>query len=544
MSIVLPKPWRVLGLPELTLVELNDIDVDRMLPHLWELIVKQGRTSGSRTDERGFERYVEQLQKHPDLRGFEDRDGARILSGWLQASVVRMGRKGLRRQESAMDFVLPLTIASYRAGLPKTRTRHRYADELTFRLMADEVERRGAKAALPELHGALRNALGRGVEIGPAPQWSPQYDGKSEIDVTALLSLYFLEGFEAVDAKDSKRDDRVPPLDGPARPIGRDLVAHLWGYGSVLGDSDFVSQVTSILSLRLFQLPLRTALATRHLVTEGRFPVGEGDAVAPNPLELYCDFTGQRASVSDRLSAESVQRDLDILRGFLRDRLFLRVLFEAIKVTGHQSQLSELSPAARFEAAVALARDPHIEAFAAVALQSIRHETENAGNDEGVDELDVLLGSDRSRVDVLAGVLTSALKSRGLENQVKWFWSTGGIQKRYGLLRGTLKSRRSWRYAPTEELLHALLHACFLEDGGRRVRPELPLQELLDRLQSRFGLLIDRPPSVNDSADARAAAALNLQAFKLRLQLLGCFDSLSDDFSAQYVRRPTGDPVA
>ena len=57
-------------------------------------------------------------------------------------------------------------------------------------------------------------------------------------------------------------------------------------------------------------------------------------------------------------------------------------------------------------------------------------------------------------------------------------------------------------------------------------------------LDPELGLLIDQPPSSLNSADNRAAAAANLEAFKRRLRLLGSFDGLSDDFSAQYVRNP------
>jgi hypothetical protein len=130
------------------------------------------------------------------------------------------------------------------------------------------------------------------------------------------------------------------------------------------------------------------------------------------------------------------------------------------------------------------------------------------------------------------------LRKRGLENQVKWFWSTGGISKPYGLLRGTLKARRTWRYEPTDPLLLAMLLACFADESGKRTIAQMPVGELLRRLKSRFGILVDRPPAALDTPRARAAATDNRAAFLRQLQLLGCFDGLSDDFSAQIVRRP------
>ena len=69
----------------------------------------------------------------------------------------------------------------------------------------------------------------------------------------------------------------------------------------------------------------------------------------------------------------------------------------------------------------------------------------------------------------------------------------------------------------------------------------MPLQDVLAALEHRFGILIDRPPTFLDGAEARRAAATNLDAFKARLTLMGCFDSLSDDFSVQVVRHPLGD---
>ena len=141
-------------------------------------------------------------------------------------------------------------------------------------------------------------------------------------------------------------------------------------------------------------------------------------------------------------------------------------------------------------------------------------------------------------LDRLTAVLVEGLRKRGLENQVKWFWSTGGITKTYGVLAGTQRVRSTWRYAPTDECLTTLLSMCFVESDGQRTAARLRMDELLDRFETRFGILIARPPADLDSADARAGAAQNLAAFTRQLKLLGCFQGLSDDFSAQFVTRP------
>ena len=73
--------------------------------------------------------------------------------------------------------------------------------------------------------------------------------------------------------------------------------------------------------------------------------------------------------------------------------------------------------------------------------------------------------------DQLTAVLVEGLRKRGLENQVKWFWSTGGIVKSYGLLQGTLRAS-CLRHAPGDELLTAMLMVCFTEAAGRDTRDD------------------------------------------------------------------------
>jgi hypothetical protein len=146
-----------------------------------------------------------------------------------------------------------------------------------------------------------------------------------------------------------------------------------------------------------------------------------------------------------------------------------------------------------------------------------------------------------TELDKLLNILEHVNLNKATTNAVMWFRSVGGLEKPYGLLDGVLRSRRSWRYAPSDELLTALLFAVFVRADGASSRPTMSLRELLDALRDRFGILVDRPPAFLDGAEARAAATANLEAFKRRLQLLGCFDSLSDDFSVQRVHHPLGD---
>ncbi|MFI6500294.1 hypothetical protein [Nonomuraea typhae] len=546
MTIAIPKPLRSLEFTELTLVELNDVDIDRMLPHLWELIVKQGHYASTTTAVKAAERYdayLSSLAASERLEGFDSERGREVLDGWLRSSVVRIGGKGRGRSSAQMDYVLPLTIAGYRSGLPSSRSRHRHADTLIYNLMIEELMLRGVESPKANLRERFSEAVGQGVLIGPPGSWAATYDGESKIDINALLSLYFLDEFDPPGSRYKVKEYRGSAVPHATRGLGADLIDYVRAYGGRLTPSAFIDRLAALISLRLFQLPLRIAPAAKHvLVTGGPTPDMRTDDSVANPLELYCDFTQIRGSSSDELARRCVQRDLDALRSFVSTRLLARSLREAMAMLRPEGQ--QILAMAMPDSLIAMAEkkeDPLVSAHATVAMRSIEDETKrsDSGTDEDVKYINSIMTSEvLTPIEQLTNILEEGLGAKASDNQIRWFWSTGGILKPYGLLAGDTRSRRSWRYAPSDDLLFALLLVCFTTANGARRRAAIPIAELLQILKNRFGILIDRPPSAFTSADNRAAATANLEAFKRRLQLLGCFDGLSDDFSAQFVRHP------
>ena len=62
--------------------------------------------------------------------------------------------------------------------------------------------------------------------------------------------------------------------------------------------------------------------------------------------------------------------------------------------------------------------------------------------------------------------------------------------------------------------------------------------ELIEVMKLRYGICIDVPPGdLTDSVSLRTAER-NRGYFAQKLQMLGCFDGLSDDSHFQMVRRP------
>ena len=276
-------------------------------------------------------------------------------------------------------------------------------------------------------------------------------------------------------------------------PLGHDVVALLELYGPKMTVGEAYAHLSALISLRLLQLPLISARTVRALL-DNEPPPADG-----NPCEMYVDFVRRKGGGSDELTAQCVLRDLEIMRNFFRDRLLIRSI-------GDAAGSMETAPAfdgtaeENLRAIVDLKDNPEIATILRIKLKQIEDELE-AESDEQLFVREVRLSEGLTGTEKFIQVLVEGLRKRGLENQVKWFWSTGGITKSYGLLSGTLRYRPSWRYAPSDEALTTLLCLCFVEPGGDRTLTELPIQEVLRRLHDRFGILIDRPPTDFDSAE-------------------------------------------
>jgi hypothetical protein len=185
-----------------------------------------------------------------------------------------------------------------------------------------------------------------------------------------------------------------------------------------------------------------------------------------------------------------------------------------------------------------------LDGLAEMDEQAIRDA--NRQEDEGLEDvswLDALLPP-HLNLTAVQRVHTLLVESqrRAVQHYARWFWGTGGLLKPHGVLAGTMRGRRAWRYQPSNDLLGLLVQLAAIHPAPGEQPPEaprrVPLREFLDLLHHRFGVLVDRPPAPFEGAEAVAAARDNLRAMLRRLRQMGIFRDLSDDFTVQALTPP------
>ena len=349
---------------------------------------------------------------------------------------------------------------------------------------------------------------------------------------------------------------------GAILPLGQAAVVLLRQFHRSGLTGQLSEQLAGLLGVLLLQAPIRVARALRQVIIDvnaplsddfnplGRYDRSPGQ-LAENPCQMYCDFTNGLHPMSVEIARKCASRDLVLHNQLLKDRLLVRSLTMAHTFLGavEREELRVLRSTSQVEYVRALLMRRESQSFsdaARIVFHDLRT-TLAAGTEKDLELADLLGELELKFVEpfeCLNEFLYESLGVRGeaLENQRRLFGSVGGLRgdndaKEYSLLAGNKKSD-SWRYSPSDSLLLAMLNFAFSSEDGSRKREQMPLSELILVLRKRLGIFIDEAPEQLLSNETRLAALANREAFTRKLQVLGCFEGLSDDTDYQRVTRP------
>ncbi|MCC6176122.1 MAG: hypothetical protein IT305_12520 [Chloroflexi bacterium] len=550
MRVRLPKELRGVAFPRITTLELNDIDLDLLLPSFFFRVLAEGRGRGRRPNAKAtVASYIEKLARHPDLEGFRGIDGERLLNRVVRTSLVTIGGRGRKREGEQILAVAPFSVLSHKTGLPSEGSRQRNVDTFLYDVLR---ERSGSEEQLKLF---ISRVFGTGIVLNRMPHLGGHYDGHTKLDTLTRLSLAFLDGFEATPSGQNLGRIHDEACPAAAREVGRDLQTFLYSFHDVMPPQALTYALQGLIGLELFVYTAKLVHALNALVRDpSELPTAMRDPFEPSGPELYLDFTGQPGGLSQQMATACVRRDVDAYGQFLTSALTVRQLDRYAKALGRnprsRTALEPVVAAQRepspiyLRAILQLASDPAIDGPALADEDAIRQENRQVAEDEGENDdlawIDALLPDHLFPLQRVVTLLVESQR-KTTERYGRWFWGIGGINKPYGILAGTVRGKRAWRYEPSNDLLTILVQLASVQpapDGVAAGPRPIRLRDLLDFLERRFGVLIDRPPAEFRGAEAVAAARENLRALQGRLRQMGMFRDLSDDFTVQELRPP------
>jgi hypothetical protein len=573
MAIRLPQDLRSFRFTKLVPFELNDAQIDTLLPVLFQRVILGNRDLSSlpndASDIRGsVERLANQSSR---LSGFSSAETIDTLERIVRTALVSIGYKGTGRRKSdqQMNGLMPLTIGTFKVGFPKERTRMRGIDLFVYDLLLDRF--RGNEE---ELLRDFMDTFGQGVEVSgfPEPNAERRPGPWPHLDVLTELSIAYVDGFNAVKPRSKKNVRTVAqPLPEFQRRFGEDIHRFLKTYQTRVPVTLLTEQLVTLIAFEITIMSVEMFYAIPALVQDHDSDPGLSGIVR---AEIYVDFTGDPRHFSRLMAQRCVQRDRSQIDPFIDSVLYLKYLNREVTQLRRDrefcSDVEQLLGSAdcpkptidymrgllsAVESAE-LRAEIRRAARATVKAILIENADDTQTNEEFDDEeprwsqeADEILRNRDNPLDQVRAYLTGAQTPNVRSSVVRWLSAVGGVGKPYGLIQA-VSDRRSWAYTPPNDLLSILVQLCATDymgwHPGKSATPRhIKLPVFLEWLEYRFGIIIDRPPANLgfDSPEHMAAARENFQRMLTRLHQMGIFEDRSDDFSVQELTPPFLQPA-
>ncbi len=556
MKVKLPKDIVGVKFPKVSTIELNGFDIDLFLPSLFFTILAQGRGKARQINKpTEIKKFIDALAHHPALEGFDDPEGRKVLERLVRTTLITIGGVGKSSVGEQITSIVPYSLLAHKPGFPAEGSRQRSVDTFIYQVLR---ERMGADDRLREF---VKMVFGKGITVGNISELGGSYDGLSQLDTLARLSIAFLDGFENTRPGQKSRENNVQnPCHVLAKEFATDIYRYLFTFYDSMPVQAFTYHLLSLINFELFNYTLKLVHSVNELVQNpDELPIAMRDCIGISSPQLYLDFTEASTGYSLEMARSCVRRDIESYQQFLFSNLLLRqldVYVDKLNKPRYKASIdkilsSDLSGGEYLQRLLQLRDDPivglGIEALANFDEDRIREANNQEGEDNDAEALhwfDAIVNGAEGSVERVVSLLVEGQQKEAISKFIQWYWSVGGLKKNHGILRGNSVNRKSWRYAPTNDLLAVLVQLAAARqpletkrEEGQEV-PPIRLQEFLQFLEERFGIIVDRPPAQFEGAEYAAAARENLRAMLRRLRQMGIFHDLSDDFTVQRLYPP------
>jgi hypothetical protein len=565
MKVKIPKDLVGASYPAVMTIEFNDFNTDIFLPALFFKVMSGGRSRARLNNEEQISTYIDSLANHHLLTGFQTSDGRRILEKFVRTALITTGSIGRAKTGEQIVALMPYSLLCYKPGFPSESRRQRGVDTFIYHTLREHL-RAGASAiqAQANLAEHIIRLFGKGLEFDKTPNSvDATYNEQTDLDTLTRMSLAFIDGFIAMRPGRESDTSKPSPVPMLATQLAQDILLFLHTYSGRMPSQALTYYFQALISFEMYSYSLRLAAAVNELVRDpDELPFAMRDHIERCEPLIYLDFTGRPQHLSGQMAAECVRRDVETFQQFFRSMLQLRWLDKQVMQfrtsARTKAKVAELlqgksSGAGYLQSILQMRNDPQLlYAFDAAAQRDVALiRAATLPNAEEGDEtesawLDEIMAPAQTDIDQLVLLLEEGQRQSGLSNYIRWIVGAGGMNKTHGLLSGVSRQRRTWRYAPGNDLLSLLVqlataHAIPNEQRGGAGPSEIRLQEFLRFLEERYGIIVDRPPPGIHGAEYSAAARDNLRAMLSRLRQMGIFTDLSDDFTVQRLRPPYGD---
>ncbi|WMP19481.1 methylation-associated defense system protein MAD7 [Thiothrix lacustris] len=507
------------------------IEMDRVLTNLFARLKHSGAGSRLKAKPMAVEMYVEEFTDPKNQQQFQHfAQHQDTVKRWVETHLVDMVNRGKANEVVASPR--PLHGNTYLFRNPK-HCRDYGVSQQIYELLYYADKGHSAIEQLKQFFFA-------GVDANTG-----KYDGQIEVDVETQALLRLSDQVSSDAAETGDLQDRVEPLCLAAANILADDIIRLLVYKHYIPRTVMVDYIKTLLAFHLALYQLRIIKLLPALVKSKGHQAGDE---AKCRIGLFVDVTQGQNAMTGQLAEASARLHFRRLPEFIKSYFAVKKLEEFAEYLSKKGRLSGSLSVKKMPvtALLRLLESPlqqERQLFFGQRNSALLDGSVSAAKDQESipPEIQALasLGLDEFSTynEILLYVQGNTIRSGAVKNLDSLM-----LKNKPGALltqpQGTQAPRR---FVLDSRLLEVLLQLAVLQPGGVQGfhTTQLRIDELLDWLQARYGLHIDRLPEDDDIADetinTRKVLRDNTLGFKKRLREIGFYHDLSDAYITQTV---------
>ena len=461
----------------------------------------------------------------------DDPQRKRLLEHWLASdftTCVKEGRGG-HSGEARIASLKPIHMSTIKLLDPRIRSQDRDVSVFLYNIFRD--------SGLLDTESLLP-FLTRGTnDFGEHDLKIHEPEAKN-LDIETLFLLRLLEHFK-VDMADRRK--KVVPHDflclAQKQLIVNDT-ARLLVYKQSIPRRELIQYLMMLLSFHTALYCIKTFSMINGVVETKKLRCPRCKGIKGDSLnelsgcdyhpDIFVDLTNGQNSACEELAKDNVARHYAVMYRYFRSHYKLAKLDEFARTfPGYSGALEEL---------VKFMSHKDVDAYFRIKLGDVCRLEDGEEQDP---EIRAIVDLKLPPLDAYVEILTQKTFKTRMRNHKALMASLCGLNRDDGFLHGGRGQKR--KYVLGNQLLELLVQLAVVDARSRHGQVEfytkpITITDFVKWLSDRYGILIDRTRTPNDSPEVARALEDNYSALKDRLRQLGFFTDLSDASISQVIR--------
>lgn len=451
----------------------------------------------------------------------------RLLEHWLASDFTTLVKEGRGHSgEARIASLKPIHMSTIKLIDPRIRSQDRDVSVFLYNVFRD--------SGLLDTESLLPFLTRGTVDFGEHDLKLHEPEAKN-LDIETLFLLRLLEHFK-VDMADRRK--KVVPHDflclAQKQLIVNDT-ARLLVYNQSIPRRELIQYLMVLFSFHTALYCIKTFSMINGVVETKKLRCPrckgiKGDALnelsgCEHHPDIFVDLTNGQNETCDELAKDNVARHYAVMYRYFRSHYKLAKLDEFARTFNVNGDIEDL---------VQFMKHKDLDGYFRVKLGEAIHLEDGEEQDP---EIKTILDLKLPPFDTYIEILCS--NKSNWKNLVsrhrKLMGALCGLNRDDGFLHGGRGQKR--KYVMGNQLLELLVQLAVVDHrGGRFSTKPIAITDFVKWLSDRYGILIDRTRTPNDSPEVARALEANYSALKDRLRQLGFFTDLSDASISQVIR--------